>query len=230
MKCFIRRFWLRLQLPIRQSILVLSSAFILPILLSACVTVEKHQLPPGSEISQQAAWEVHRANVQALKTWKLKGRVAGKSNKQGFRAGVRWNQMQDNFVIDLHGPLGRKVAVITAAQGNVQLKTSKGENYQAKDPEELMQRLFGYSLPVNGLQYWLLGIPDPSPKLGQSNSDLILDEHGRLQQLDQAGWLIDYKRYHEGVPALPALIQISNPTLNANIKIDAWTLESQQAK
>ena len=223
MKCFIRRFWLRPQLYIRQSALFLFSVFILPALLSACVTVEKHQLPPGSEISQQAAWEVHRANVQALKTWQLKGRVAGKSNDQGFRAGVQWKQMLDNFVIDLHGPLGRKVAVITAAQGSVQLKTSKGENFQANDPEELMQRLFGYSLPVNGLQHWLLGIPDP----GFSHTDLILDEKGRLQQLNQAGWKIDYKRYHESVPALPALIQISNPSLNANIKIDAWTLETQ---
>lgn len=227
MKCYFRRFTLREQLSLRQSILFFFAVFIFPFVLSACVTVEKHQLPPGSEVSQQAAWEVHRANVQALKTWKLKGRVAGKSNNQGFRAGVRWMQMQDRFEIDLHGPLGRKVAVITAAQGNVQLKTSKGESYQAKDPEELMQRLFGYSLPVNGLQHWLLGIPDPSSKLGQSNTDLILDEHGRLQQLKQAGWIIAYKRYHSGVPALPALIQISNPTLNANIKVDTWTLGPQ---
>ena len=231
MKCSASRFWLHWQLNINvihklaKKYLSVNffSAFVLSALLSACVTVEKHQLPPGSEITQQAAWEVHRANVHALKIWQLKGRVAGKSNDQGFRAGVQWKQMQDNFVIDLHGPLGRKVAVITAAQGNVQLKTSKGENFQANDPEELMQRLFGYSLPVNGLRHWLLGIPDSS----QSHVALILDDQGRLQQLNQAGWVIDYKRYHESVPALPALIQISNPTLEANIKVDAWTLESQ---
>jgi outer membrane lipoprotein LolB len=218
-------------LHIRELIILFFSVAVLPVLLSACVTVEKHQLPPGSEISKQAAWEVHRANVQALQTWQLKGRVAGKSNNQGFRAGVQWQQKQDNFVIDLHGPLGRKVAIITAAQGNVQLKTSKGENFQANDPEELMQRLFGYSLPVNGLQHWLLGIPDPSPSSGQGSgqtrAELVLDEKGRLQQLKQAGWVIDYKRYHESVPALPALIQISNPTLNANIKVDAWTVGAQ---
>lgn len=226
MNGFIRRIWRRRSLhtrALRESTVILISGFVLPALLTACVTVEKHQLPPGSEINQQAAWEVHRANVQALRTWQLKGRVAGKSNNQGFRAGVQWKQMQDSFVIDLHGPLGRKVAVITAAQGNVQLKTSKGESFQANDPEELMQRLFGYSLPVNGLQHWLLGVPDPD----QTHVALVLDEQGRLLQLNQAGWIIDYKRYHQVVPALPALIQISNPTLNANIKVDAWTLETQ---
>ena len=41
-------------------------------ILSACATVEKHQLPSGSEISKQAAWEVHRANIQSIQTWRLK--------------------------------------------------------------------------------------------------------------------------------------------------------------
>lgn len=190
------------------------------LILTACVTVEKHQLPPGSEISKQAAWETHQADIQNINIWKLKGRVAGKSNNQGFRAGVQWNQLQSNYVIDLHGPLGRKVAVITGQEGSVQLKTSKGESFQADNAEQLMQDLFGYSLPVNGLRYWLLGIPDPS----QTHDSLVLDEYGRLKQLDQAGWLIDYSRYLEGAPVLPALIQISNSTLKANIKVDRWTI------
>ncbi|MEM7401702.1 MAG: lipoprotein insertase outer membrane protein LolB, partial [Pseudomonadota bacterium] len=174
-------------------------------MLSACVTVEKHQLPPGSEISKQAAWEAHQATIKSLQTWELKGRVAGKSQNEGFRAGVTWKQQPTKFTIDLHGPLGRKVAVITKQQGNVQLKTSKGEHFEANDPEELMQTLFGYSLPVNGLQHWLLGVPDPN----QVHAELIIDEQGRLIQLNQAGWSIDYKRYHESTPALPALIKIS---------------------
>lgn len=214
-----------LSLPwlVRRCALAKFSSLLLSVfILSACVTVEKHQLPPGSEISKQAAWEVHRANVQSLQTWKLKGRVAGKSNNEGFRAGVQWNQLQHNFIIDLHGPLGRKVAVITSKETGVQLKTSKGKSFQADDPEELMQSLFGYSLPVNGLRHWLIGIPDPK----QQHADLTLDEQGRLMQLKQSGWLIDYKRYHNSTPVLPALIQISNPTLNANIKVDSWILNA----
>lgn len=189
-------------------------------MLSACVTVEKHPMPVDSETNRQAMWEVHKANLQTLHSWELKGRVAGKSNDQGFRAGVTWYQKQHDFVIDLHGPLGRKVAVITGKPGNVQLKTSKGENFVANDPEKLMQELFGYTLPVNGLRYWLLGVPDPK----QAQLSIQLDEHGRLIRLEQAEWVIDYKRYHNGVPALPALMQISNVSLNANIKIDHWQL------
>ena len=55
--------------------------------MNACVTVQEHTLPPDSPITKQAAWEVHRVNLEALDKWSLKGRVAGKSNDEGFRAG-----------------------------------------------------------------------------------------------------------------------------------------------
>ena len=198
----------------------LGFSLVLIFMLSACVTVEKHPMPVDSEINRQAMWETHKANLQTLHSWDLKGRVAGKSNNEGFRAGVRWKQLQQEYVIDLHGPLGRKVAVIKGNPGSVQLKTSKGEHFVANDAEELMQELFGYTLPVNGLRYWLLGVPDPK----QAQVSLQLNEQGRLVQLEQAGWIINYKRYHDGTPTLPALMQISNASLNANFKIDRWQL------
>ncbi len=201
----------------RIGVLFLSSIF-----LTACVTVQQHQLPPDSGIGKQAAWELHRVNLETLQSWNLKGRVAGKSNNEGFRAGVHWQQQQQNFNIALLGPLGRKVAAITGAEGDVQLNTSKGENFSAVDTEELMQNLFGYSLPVNGLRYWLRGIPDPE----QVYASMELDDLGRLKQLNQAGWLIDYNRYYDGEPSLPAFIKISNTTLNANIVIDHWALDA----
>jgi len=200
----------------RAGVLFLSSIF-----LTSCVTVQQHRLPPNPEIGKQIAWELHRVNLEALQSWNLKGRVAGKSNHKGFRTGVRWQQQQQKFNIALLGPLGRKVAAITGTEGDVQLSTSKGERFSAADPEELMQNLFGYSLPVNGLRYWLRGIPDPE----QVYTSLELDDLGRLKQLNQAGWLIDYNRYYDGKPPLPAFIKISNTTLNANIVIDHWALD-----
>ena len=191
-------------------------------ILSACVTVTEHQLPPNSEIGKEAAWELHRATLKNLATWKLKGRVAGKSNHEGFRAGVRWHQEETTYSIDLLGPLGRKVAVINGDEELIELKTSKGETYTAEDAETLMQELFGYSLPINGLRYWMRGIPDPDLRY----ASLELDKLGKLKQLHQAGWVIEYEQYHDGSPALPAFIKLTSKTLNANLKIDQWTLET----
>ncbi len=189
------------------------------LVLNACATIEKPSTEDAT-INKQAAWELHRINLEAIQAWSLKGRIAGKSNSEGFRAGVHWKQQESNFNIDMHGPLGRKVAELIGDESNVQLNTSKGERFSASNPESLMQELFGYSLPIYGLQYWMRGIPDPE----QAYASLELDDQGRLKQLHQAGWVIDYDRYHAGNPELPAFIKISSATLNANVKIDKWNL------
>lgn len=190
-------------------------------IIGACTTVEKPQIIEEEQIDKQAAWELHRITLETIQSWTLKGRVAGKSNEDGFRAGVRWEQRKGHFDIDLLGPLGRKVAKITGGVGDVQLNTSKGESFSANDPELLMQELFGYSLPINGMQYWMRGIPDPEEVYGS----IELDEQGRLKQLHQSGWVVDYDRYHDGAPALPAFIKITSATINANVKIDTWKLK-----
>ena len=185
---------------------------------ASCAVIHERTSPAQLTTARMAAWEVHHARLDQLSNWKLKGRIAGKSNNEGFRAGVRWHQQQQAFSIDLLGPLGRKVAVISVQDGQVQLDTSKGEHYVAQDPEMLMQDLFGFALPVNGLHYWVRGVPDP----GQDYSIQALDEQGRLKRLRQSGWDIGYERYHEGNPALPAFIRIKGPVLSAKIIIDKW--------
>lgn len=159
------------------------------------------------------------ANIQM---WGLKGRVAGRSNDEGFRAGVRWRQQSQAFDIDLYGPLGRKTAVISGQTGDVRVDTSRGEQYSAQDPETLMQHLFGFALPVNGLRYWVRGVPDPQ----QAYLSLELDAQGRLKRLRQSGWDIGYERYHAGSPSMPAFIRITGPTLSAKIVIDKWFLDA----
>lgn len=186
--------------------------------LAACATVRESPAPSLSDAARQQAWETHLAHLGEMPTWGLKGRVAGKSDREGFQAGVRWEQHPQSFSIDLHGPLGGKTAAISGRAGRVEVQTSGGEHYLAKEPETLWQDLFGHALPVTGLRYWVRGIPNP----GQEVLSLELDARGRLKHLSQAGWSIDYNRYHEGSPALPALIEISGTRLDAKIIVDQW--------
>ena len=194
--------------------------FLSILFLSACSTLKELQPPLAAALTKQAAWQVHRANLETIHGWDLTGRVAGRTSDEGFRTKVHWRQQQQQFSIDLHDPLGRKVAVITGKQAHVELNTSKGESYSAKDSETLMRELFGYALPVNGLRYWMRGIPDPR----QVYTSMELDDQGHLKQLQQGGWVVDYERYHEGKPALPAFIKISSQSLHAKIVIDHWIL------
>jgi outer membrane biogenesis lipoprotein LolB len=47
----------------------------------------------------------------------------------------------------------------------------------------------GVRLPVNGLRYWVRGLPEPGSTPGQTDAD------GRLTRLEQNGWVIEYPAY-----------------------------------
>lgn len=191
---------------------------VIVLMVAACATLREPPVASLPDAARQQAWEAHLAHLEAMPAWGLKGRVAGKSDSGGFQAGVRWEQHLQSFGIDLHGPSGRKTAAISGRAGKIEVQTSRGEHYLAEEPEALLQDLFGYALPVTGLRYWVRGVPDPDREV----LSLELDARGRLKHLSQAGWNIDYNRYHEGSPALPALIEISGTRLDAKIIVDQW--------
>ncbi len=71
---------------------------------------------------------------------------------------------------------------------------AKKQIVEATSAEILIQQMFGFSLPVSGLEYWLLGIPQPKIKYHKTllNNQLI--------SLEQQGWRIQYVNYVGGVP------------------------------
>ena len=91
----------------------------------------------------------------------------------------------------------------------------------ATSAEELLGTRLGWSLPVSGLRYWLLGLPAPGLPVVKSS----LDSFGRLLRLSQGGWQIRYLDYKwiENL-ALPGKIFVEHPKLRLRLVIDHWHL------
>jgi len=77
----------------------------------------------------------------------------------------------------------------------------------------------GWRVPLSGLRYWIIGLPDPQARV----IDLELDPMGRLAELRQLGWHIRYQRYGEfdGV-ALPTRLTLENSQLRAKLVVRSW--------
>ncbi len=77
-------------------------------------------------------------------------------------------------------------------------------------------------LPVNGLRYWVRGLPEPG-----STPVLQTDASGRLTRLEQNGWIIEYPAY---APTsilnldLPERIVARRPDLSVKLVIEQWKL------
>lgn len=193
-----------------------SASILILLLLVSCAT------PPRPEVADpEARFAARRAQLTDQDQWRLAGHVAVQLGDEGWHAGLRWQQYTERFDIDLLDPLGRMAAQLEGGPRTASIVTSKGETAHAADAESLMVDLLGWGVPLEGLRYWVLGVPEPNGAPAQ----VELDAYGRLAELRQAGWLIDYQDYQDvsGLE-LPEKLRLSNRGLTVKLIVDEWEL------
>ena len=136
----------------------------------------------------------------ALLHWHISGKVGIRLPNEAHSAYLEWTQHANAFDVLLFGPLGQGKSRLQGKPGAVQLTRADGDVWHDKSPEALLQRLYGWQLPVSRAQYWVKGLAAPGTSAKtQFNAD------GTLAHLQQDGWSIDYIEY------LGALEQGSTP-------------------
>ena len=188
----------------------------LALLLVACTSAPPRVADP------EAAWQERRDKLSGIDAWTVTGRVAIRTEEEAWHATLHWVQQQDAYRIRLMAPLGQGTVQIAGDDTRVTLRTPENQEYRAVDPESLLSDTLGWSVPVKGLRFWLTGLDDPYGPPPERR----LDVAGRLEQLDQSGWTIDYERYEgEGPLALPTKLQLRNERLAMRVVVNRWDLE-----
>lgn len=191
------------------------------------------QLPltPSGAASEQA-WQARQGLLSTLQAWRLQGRIAIQAEtpqgakQEGWHAALRWEQQADNYQITLSSPLGQDLAQLHGSAQGVILHTAQGED-SAQDSEALLYKRLGVRLPLAGLRYWVLGLPNPSAPVAPH--ERVLDGLGRLTQLRQQGWEIEFRRY----TAAPGLdlpdklflsTQADDTPIEVRLVVEEWSL------
>lgn len=183
------------------------------LLLGACAT------PPTKPVATPASRVQSLAAAQS-NGFQISGRVAVKYDEKNFSGGVRWEHNGSGDDIWILAPLGSGVARIVQDATGISLTTNEQKTYRAHDAESLTLEVLGWSLPLGGLQYWVLGIAAP-----QSAAQAQRDSQQRLARLNQDSWEIAYLRYKpEQESGMPARIMLSRGDLQINLIIDDWII------
>ena len=165
--------------------------------------------------------------MQDLSIWQVDGRTAISSDQGSGKLALRWNQDGAHFDIRLMSFLGQQQARLDGVNGGLtRLLRPDQPPVQADNEDAMMQEALGWSLPLSGLRYWVLGMPQPGFALRKSVDDL-----GRLIWLEQDGWHIDYTSYQavDGF-SLPRKLRLKHGDLSARLVIDAWSLGQSHAQ
>ncbi|QBQ53818.1 lipoprotein insertase outer membrane protein LolB [Nitrosococcus wardiae] len=186
-------------------------------LLAGCTPLRK----PPPPFDPEHTWQKRQLALRKLGGWKLKGRLAIDAIQEAWTGTLRWVQKGDKFEILWISPLGQGSVELRGNPERVTLRVPKEAPITAESAEKLLGIRLGWSLPVSGLRYWLLGLPAPGlPVLSRS-----LDPFGRLHSLSQGGWQIRYLGYQSVKNyQLPGKVFLDNPKLRLRLVIDRWHL------
>lgn len=186
---------------------------LIALVLSGCATQHSNTLPALDD------WDTRRQVLEDVRNWGFTGRIALRGNDDGFQGGLHWEQRRDYFDARVSGPLGMGTVRIAGDAGAVRVTDKDGAETRLYDPEQDLQRLYGWQIPIESLRYWALGIPDP-----RFPADTQFADDGTLTTLAQAGWQVRIDRYREGGGQLmPRRLKASRESSQVTLVIDRWT-------
>jgi len=185
-------------------------------MLAACATT-----PPSSQpidATQQ------RELLQGLVAFSFTARVA--ITGQDPIPSMQWQQQRDATTVKLNGPLGVGGLQFQYSPGRLRLVTSRGEKLEGEKAEQALVNAMGVVPPFDSLRYWILGVSAP----GATDPIATYDADGLLQQLQQQGWTISYRRRMPvnaavGVLRLPALLVATRDNLELRLVINQWRMK-----
>lgn len=193
------------------------SILILALILNACVGLPVS--PPSAELEQ--AWINRQQHLSGHTRWKMSGRIAAHNDTDAWNASILWRQGENDYDVNIIAPLSSDSLRLYGNSAGVTMKLANGSIHTAETAEQLLSDQLGWQLPVEGMRYWVIGLPRP----GNGNTHPQLDVGGRLAALQQAGWNITYDSYlRVGNLDLPRKIYLSRPRLEVKIIIDHWEL------
>jgi len=181
------------------------------VFLAACSSIDTQTPPPASD-----SWENHQSALKALENWDISGKIGIITPDSSNSASLKWLQEQQQYQIDIHGPLGQGGASIQGTPGQVTVDISGEGIFVGPDPEFILYQQLGWDIPISDIYWWIRGLPSPDSQFEHSL------ESNRLKTLQQNGWTIQYLRYNSLEPALPRKIKLFRNGLKITLVVHSW--------
>ena len=179
---------------------------------AGCAVQKSAELPDISD------WDRRAAVLAALDDFEFSGRIGVRAGDDGFNGRLRWSQDADDFSATVGGPLGIGTVRIEGDGEAVALTDKDGVTTVLADVEPDLYFRYGWTIPVESLRYWALGIPDP-----RAPAETAFNESGELQNLSQRGWTVTISRYDDaGGQSMPSRLKAENAGTTVRLVIDRW--------
>lgn len=201
----------------------ISVALAIATMVSACAVTSHSQRLTIADPQLRTAWEQHEIQLKRIHRWRLSGRFGAKTEEEAWNGSIIWNQDQDRYTIRLTGPLSQGSIELSGEEGFAQLRLSENDVFIDSDAERLLERHTGMQLPVQGLQYWIRGLPSPRTR----KHKVVVSEQGHLVELEENHWKVDFRRYEDFQgTTLPTKIFLQHDHVEVRLVLDSWNVNA----
>ncbi len=191
---------------------------LITLIISGCATTAK--IAPLSAAVQQKFAE-RELGLASLSRWSVIGRIAVQAGKEGWSGTIHWFQQEQNYALEIRGPVGTGTARLNRSVERSVLQMPDGQSFSGQDARVLLLEHFGWDIPIDALQLWMLGRFDPA-----LDKQFELDDQGRLLHFRQAGWDVEYKRYARmGNFDLPEKVFAHSERAQLRLFVDEWSIQ-----
>jgi outer membrane lipoprotein LolB len=147
--------------------------------------------------------------------FEFSGRIAVRFRDEASTGNIAWRHGQSGDEVLITTALGQGVARIVRTGGSVVLTTPDAAEHRAADAETLTERVLGFRLPLDGLADWVRARP------GNGAFEARRDANGRLAELRQSGWTIEYLAWADDA-RLPSRLTLTYPGIELRLAIAEW--------
>ena len=185
-------------------------------MLASCASIREQTFDSPDD------WEDRLHRQQQISDWSIKARLGVQTETEGGSFDVFWQQHGGSYQIKLVAPMGQGAVQIHGDDSGVTISLADGRREYSHDADELFTAMTGLSLPVNGLQDWLRGMPIQ----GEAVRHISWNEQGQLYKIEQRGWRVEMSRYksvadHE-LPHAFYLERDDRPELSVRLLVREW--------
>jgi outer membrane lipoprotein LolB len=186
---------------------------VLLLVVGGCATQRSSELPAMPD------WSTRSAVLHEITRWEFHGRIGVKNGDEGFNGNLWWWQRDNDFRASIGGPLGAGTVRISGYGSQFTITDKDGAEVEIRDAEAELQAMYGWTIPVDSLRYWALGIPHP-----HEPADMEFGDEGLLATLLQQGWRVVFDQYRQaGGQPMPRRLTAQNDQGKVVLVIDDWS-------
>lgn len=191
-------------------------------ILTACATGPQRP----DEAPDYMAWADRSLTLTGIQAWSMEGRVALRTEDDGWTASLSWSQWRDFMEFHLRGSFGIGSTRVHGTTDRIVIENGRGETWASTDPSADLARETGWEVPLASLRWWMIGLPAPDSR----PSEEVVDGQGRLVYLRQNGWEIEYSAYREedGL-MLPEKVRVESDEVRLRIHVRNWVVGERAA-